>query len=79
MKRLIEICGWYGTAAIILAYGLVSFSLLQPTSLAYQLLNATGAMGIAAISFRKKAYQPGVLNVIWTLIALVAIVKIFLR
>ncbi|MDP2703765.1 MAG: hypothetical protein Q8P01_00870 [bacterium] len=76
MKKFIEIFGWYGTGAIVLAYALVSFSVLQPTDIIYQLLNVTGALGIGAISFYKRAYQPGVLNVIWTLIALVAILKI---
>jgi hypothetical protein len=40
------------------------------------MLNGTGALGIVLISFHKRAYQPGVLNIIWTLIALVAIAKI---
>ncbi len=76
MKKLIEAFGWYGTVAIVVAYALVSFSYLQPSDLSFQLLNATGALGIVAVSFYKKAYQPGVLNVIWTVIALVAIAGI---
>ncbi len=76
MKPFIEIFGWYGAIAIILAYALVSFSFLQATSIWFQLLNATGALGIVTVSFSKKDYQPGVLNIIWTAIALIAIVKI---
>lgn len=71
-----EIIGWYGTVAIVAAFALVSFSLLQPTSLIYQILNGTGALGIVYISFLRKAYQPAVLNLIWTFIAVVAIAKI---
>ncbi|MDQ7814593.1 MAG: hypothetical protein RDU25_02215 [Patescibacteria group bacterium] len=78
MIKPIEIFGWYGTIAIVSAYALVSFSLLEATSLWYQLLNMTGALGIVAVSFSKKNYQPGVLNIIWTVIALVAIAKLFL-
>jgi hypothetical protein len=74
-----EIFGWYGTFAIILAYALVSFGYLSSSSLIYQLLNCTGALGIVYISFKKKAYQPGVLNIIWLIIALVAIIKLLLR
>lgn len=77
MKQFIEIFGWYGTVAIVLAYALVSFFFIQPTSIYYQLLNATGALGIVTVSLYKKAYQPGVLNVIWTAIALVAIARMF--
>lgn len=75
MKTLFEIFGWYGTAAIILAYALVSFDVLQPTSLSFQLLNASGALGIVVVSLSKKAYQPGVLNILWIVIALVAIAR----
>jgi hypothetical protein len=74
--KLIEIFGWYGTIAIVAAYALISFGLLSSENIWYQILNCTGAIGIVIISFSKKTYQPGVLNLIWTVIALVAIVKI---
>ncbi len=78
IKRFIEeSIGWYGTVAIVLAFALVSFEVLSPTSLLYQILNGTGALGIVYISFKKKAYQPGVLNSIWAVIAGVAIVRLF--
>lgn len=76
MKKFIELFGWYGTVAIVSAYALVSFSVLQPTDITYQILNGTGALGIVSVSFHNQAYQPGVLNIIWTLIALIAIFKI---
>jgi hypothetical protein len=77
--KLIEIFGWYGTVAIVGAYALVSFSILQPTSIWYQLLNGTGALGIVIVAFHKKDWQPGVLNIIWTVIAVIAIVQILFR
>jgi len=73
-----EIIGWYGTIAIVGAYALLSFGVISANSMAYQLLNATGAIGIVVISFKKKAYQPGVLNIIWTVIAIVAIIKMII-
>lgn len=75
MPKPIELFGWYGAIAIIGAYAMVSFSLLSATSIWYQLLNATGAIGIASVSLHKKAYQPGLLNIIWALIAIAAIIK----
>lgn len=71
-----EFGGWYGTAAILGAYALTSFGVLKSTDIWYQLLNLTGAVGIVVISLQKKAYQPGVLNIIWAVIAAVAILKI---
>jgi len=78
MKKIPELFGWYGTVAIVLAYVLVSFSLLQPTNIWYQIYFGTGAIGIVAISLYKGVYQPAVLNIIWTLTALVAILKLVL-
>jgi multidrug transporter EmrE-like cation transporter len=76
MRKLVDIYGWYGVTAIVVAYALVSFSVVKPTGLEYQILNGTGALGIVLISLFKKAYQPAILNLIWTVIAVVAIVKI---
>lgn len=77
-KKIVdESIGWCGTVAIITAFALVSFELLPATSLIYQLLNGTGALGIVYISFKKKAYPPGVLNIIWAIIAVVSIIRIY--
>jgi multidrug transporter EmrE-like cation transporter len=75
-KTLIEIFGWYGTAAIILAYALVGFSVVEPTTISYQVLNGTGALGVALVSFYKRTYQPGVLNVVWIIIAIMAMMNV---
>lgn len=76
MNRWINVFGWYGMSAIVLAYALVSFSVLSSENIWFQLLNASGALGLVTVSFSKKAYQPGVLNIIWTVIAIVAIIRI---
>lgn len=75
-KIIIEILGWYGMVAIVLAYIFVSFSFLSSNSIWYQILNGTGAVGIVTVSFYKKAYQPGILNIIWSIIAVIAIINI---
>jgi len=48
-----EIIGWYGMAAILLAYALVSFSFLSASNIIYQLLNFTGAGG-GSLHFAQK-------------------------
>ena len=73
-----EIIGWYGTIAIVSAYALISFAYIDANSLLYQILNFTGALGIVYISLKKKTYQPGVLNIIWAFIALIAITQILI-
>ena len=76
-KRLVEFCGWYGAGAILCAYALLTFSILSPHSLGYQLLNGTGSLGIVVSSFYKKDYQPGVLNLVWFFVAAVGIFNLF--
>ena len=71
-----EIIGWYGAAAIVLAYILNSFSVVAASSVVYQLLNLTGAIGIIVISLLKKTYQPAAVNIIWAVVAVIALVKI---
>ncbi len=78
MKTLREFFGWYGAAAILGAYGLISFSVIEPSSFWYQFFNFTGAFGVAMVSFSKKAYQPAVLNATWTLIAAIALARMLI-
>jgi hypothetical protein len=76
MKNLTQVFGWYGMIAIVLAYALINFNILTSNDIAYQLLNCSGALGLFWVSFKKHDYQPEILNLVWALIALVAILKI---
>lgn len=78
-KRFVEVIGWYGAAAILIAYALISFDVISPNGYAYQLLNLTGAIGIMSVSFAKQARQPALLNLVWAVIALVALISLLLR
>lgn len=77
-KTSIEIVGWYGAVAILVAYILVSLQIIQPQELIYQLLNLSGAAGIALVSLAKRARQPAILNIVWSAIALVAVINILI-
>lgn len=74
-----EAAGWYGTVAIVLAYVLVSFNAVPAGGAVYQLLNLTGAAGIIVIAAVKKVRQPLILNLFWAVIAIVALIRIFIR
>ena len=74
----IEIIGWYGTIAIVLAYASSSLGVFSSNNVFYQILNGTGALGIVLVSFRKKTYQPAFLNIIWLIIAVVSIINILI-
>ena len=79
MRKISGVLGWYGVVATIAAYILVSFLILSPTSLFYQGLNLTGALGVTIETYYRKDYQPFWLNLIWMLIAAVAIVSIIVH
>jgi len=70
--------GWYGVLAILLAYVLLSFKWVQASGLPYQLLNLTGSLGIVAVAAAKRDVQPLALNIIWSLVAVVAICRIII-
>ena len=72
MNIVADISGWYGTIAILVAYGLSSFGIIERGRF-YQCLNFTGAVGIVIISVEKGAFPPAVLNIAWALIAFTAL------
>lgn len=78
-KIITEAAGWYGAAAVLLAYTLVSFNVISSHSWTYQLLNFTGAVGVLIISYIKRAKQPALLNVVWAIIAFIALVKLAIQ
>ena len=76
MKKYSTKIGWVGTVFILLAYLLLSFNLILSNSLVYQLMNLFGALGIVVDTYYKKDKPPEVLNIIWAIIALIAILRI---
>lgn len=72
----VNLLGWYGAVATLGAYFLVSFGLMGPKDLTYQLLNLTGALGLGTICYFKHTYQPLFVNIIWAGIAILAIINI---
>jgi hypothetical protein len=75
-KTLIEILGWYGAIAILTAYALLSFRVFDASTLWYQVLNATGSLGILIEAWSKKDIQPATLNLVWVVVAVIAIFNI---
>ena len=76
---IVDFVGWYGVVATVLAYVLVSFNALSPNSLWYQILNLTGALGVTWETWCRRDYQPFWLNLIWALIAALALVNLLIH
>ena len=64
-----DIIGWIGAGLVILAYFLVSTKKLPPTSVAYQLMNLFGALGVGINVFVQGAYPSVAIQIVWGLIA----------
>jgi hypothetical protein len=77
--RVTSYFGWYGVCAILGAYVLVSFNVILAKSFVYQLLNLTGAIGIMFEAASKKDKQPVVLNAVWAMVALIAILQLLTK
>lgn len=74
--KIIDLVGWFGVLAILLAYALVSFSALRVKSYPYQILNLLGAVGLIMEAASKRDKQPVALNAVWALVALIAIFQL---
>jgi hypothetical protein len=75
-RKIVNLIGWYGAIATLTAYFLVSFEIVGPKNLTYQILNLSGAIGLGIICDYKKTFQPLFVNTIWAIIALVSIINI---
>ncbi len=72
----VEVIGWAGVGIIILAYLLVSFGTVDAHQGLYQILNLIGSLGVITHSIVKRDYQPAILNVVWALIAVFALLSL---
>ncbi len=70
---LIDTAGWAGAAALLLAYGLVSYGRLNGRSIRFQLLNLFGAVGLLANGIWHGAWPSAALNAVWLVIGVTAI------
>ena len=66
--------GWVGAAALLVAYAMVSHKKLEGDSGAYQLLNISGSILLAANTIFYGSYPSTFVNLIWAGIAVFSIV-----
>ena len=73
-----EFLGWVGTALVLGAYALISFGVLVAGDWPYQAMNLFGAIFVGYIAFKRRAYQPLALQVVWGVVAAIALVGMLL-
>lgn len=71
----VDVVGWVGAAALLLAYGLVSAGRLAPSGWRFQALNLLGAACLAVNGAYHGAWPSVGLNSVWLVIGATAIVR----
>ena len=72
---MFDILGWIGMILVLLAYVLLSTNKIENGKL-YQVINLIAAILMAIGLFPSKAWFSFTLQIIWALVAVVAIIKI---
>ncbi len=70
---IIDVVGWFGAIAILLAYGAVSRGIVQGTSYRYQLWNVIGSASLLVNAAYYRAFPSSFVNIVWIGIAIVTI------
>lgn len=70
---VIDVGGWAGAAALLLAYGLLSTGRLTGRSAALHVLNIFGAIGLLANGVWHEAWPSAALNAVWLVIGVSAL------
>ena len=76
LNLFVDAFGWLSSAAVVIAYGLISMNKLDSKSRIYQWLNLFGSVGLALNTAYYRAFPSTVVNVVWFVIAGVALIRI---
>ena len=71
----IDLLGWGGAAAVLVAYGLVTAGRATGRSAFYQVLNAVGSALLMVNTYYYRAYPSTFVNVLWLGIAAYALTR----
>ena len=75
-KYIIDALGWIGALLTLVAYSFNSLNYISSQSQAYLLMNVFGCFLLIIYTYKKKAYANSVLNSIWLLMTVIAIINI---
>lgn len=73
---LYETLGWLGAGGVLLGYALLSLAIIPGNSILYHSLMLFGSAGLALITYKRRAYQPMVVNLVFCFFAIVALIRL---
>lgn len=79
MALLVDILGYIGMVALLVAFGLISMNKVTANHASYQWMNLIGSVCLMINTYYYGALPSALLNLIWLFIALVYLVKIYKR
>ncbi|MGC4020427.1 MAG: hypothetical protein QM734_00020 [Cyclobacteriaceae bacterium] len=79
MKLIVDIIGWIGALEVLLAYSLNSYQKIKSDSIYFQLLNLTGGILLVIYTLYLDAKASAAINVVWVIIAAIALFRMFLK
>ena len=77
-KSLIEVLGWIGAIAVLFGYALVSLNIVSGDSRTYHTLMLLGSAGLAVVTLYHRSFQPFLVNIVFTLLASIALIRLML-
>jgi hypothetical protein len=76
MDIFITILGWIGSVEVLAAYGLNSYQKIKSDSILFYVLNLTGGTLLIVYSVYKEAFPNAFINIVWVIIAIMALLKV---
>lgn len=77
MKLLIDILGWIGSVLLIAAYALNSYQKIKSDSYTFLIFNIVAGIFLIIYSWYYMAFANTFINVVWVIIAIPALIKVF--
>lgn len=79
VEVLIDVMGWIGSFEVVLAYALITGDKVSVQHKGYQWLNLTGSLLLIVNTLYYGAYPSSFINIVWLIIAFVALFKARLK
>ncbi len=76
IELIASIAGWVGMALIVIAYFLLTSEKIVVKSWAYHTINFFGGAGLIFYTFINKTWPVMILNALWIIVAVSALMKI---
>ncbi len=76
---IIETLGWIGVILILGGYYLLATDAIHSRSWEYHVMILIGSTFVGIVSYRKRNFQPVALNVIFVILAIIALSRLYLQ